>query len=96
MPHYRIELEGQNFLMSMEEASVRVGFFVTRFVEAAKPSEAETNALQVLRQERSLSALLNAPDDPPMVYVNAVEPVSASDVPGVAPGFVFFPADEDV
>ena len=54
MPHYRVFLNGQNFWLEFDQRRRRVGFFTTRFVEAADQRTAETAAVGALRAERKL------------------------------------------
>jgi hypothetical protein len=68
-----------------------MGFFVTRFVEAATPDLARTSAIAAVRADAKLDGLiLNDDDDPPKLFVDEVEEVSRLDVPDVEPGFVLF------
>jgi hypothetical protein len=79
----------------MDGTPARMGFYTTRFVEAPDPAQAEYAAVDVLRKERKLESL-NERDDPPRVFVDEVEEVSAADVPAVVQGFVFFPDERAV
>jgi len=92
MAHYRVLVNGVNFWLLVEDTPKRMGFFTTRFVEAASPEEAELAAVDLLRAERKLKPL-NERSDPPRVFVEGIEEVLAADIPAVLPGFTFFPDD---
>jgi hypothetical protein len=69
-----------------------MGFYTTRFVEAANPAAAEYAAVDVLRVEGKLTPL-NDGSDPPKVFVGEVEEIDREEVPSIAKGFTFFPDD---
>ncbi|MBA3241715.1 MAG: hypothetical protein H0T60_10865 [Acidobacteria bacterium] len=89
MKKYRVLVRGENLLLAFEEGPRRMGFYTTRFVEAAGPEEAESAIVESLRQDGELGALvLNQPDDTPLMYVEEIEEVgSLRD----ASGFSFYP-----
>jgi hypothetical protein len=73
MPQYRVDINGQNFLVLADGRAGKYGFFTTRFVEAPDSAAAEEEAVRVIRETRRLRELVrNAPDDPPLLDVTAV------------------------
>ena len=72
-----------------------VGFYVTRFVEAADATEAEAAALWALRAEPKLAPLPgHTPSGQARVFFEVVEELAAADVPPVQPGFAWHPMGE--
>ena len=50
-----------------------MGFYTTRFVEADLPEEAESRAVQLVREDFKLrEAVLNGKTDPPMIYLQEI------------------------
>jgi hypothetical protein len=92
MPHYRIFLRGENFLLSLDGAPTRLGFYATRFVEARSREAADLLAVDLIRDEMRARGVLNIRDDPPRIYADEIEAVAANEVQDT-PGFTFFPAD---
>jgi hypothetical protein len=90
MPYYRVFLEGGNFWLQMDDAPQRMGFYTTRFVQAASVDESGKAAVGLVRSTERLKPL-NHPDDPPQILVREIEEVDEADVPGVVSGFAFFP-----
>ena len=93
MPHYRVFLNGQNFWLEFDQRRQRVGFYTTRFVEAADRRAAEAAAVGKLRTEGKL-APLNNPADPPRVVAEKIEEMAEGDIPAINPGITFYPDEE--
>ena len=95
MPWFRCLIRGENFPGQISGAAGPVGFYVTRFVQAANVAEAEALALQSLRGEPRLAP---PPGDTPSgrarVFFEEIEEVTAGQVPSEPPGFVWY-ASED-
>jgi hypothetical protein len=73
MPAYRVEINGENFLIEMGGRVAKHGFVTTRIVEAAEPGAAEDSAVQMLRDTKRLRDLVrNEPDDPPVMDVTSI------------------------
>ena len=73
-----------------------VGFYVTRFVEAASAEEAEQNALLLLRSEPRLAPPEGyTPTGQARVFFEEISPVGAEEVPDPQPGFAFYPMESD-
>jgi hypothetical protein len=67
-----------------------------RFVRAASEIEAEHAAVQLIKQDPKLVGIvLNDSGDPPMIHVENIDEIEAEEVPEVAPGFSFYPANQD-
>ena len=92
MKTFRVALRGENFLLRSEGVVRRLGFHVTRFVDAPDEHEAEYCAVDALRRERSLrEAVSNGPEDPPMLFAEKIEEIQPADVPeNRTPGLNFF------
>jgi hypothetical protein len=88
MDRYHALIRGENFCIAMNGKPQKVGFYTNRWVEANDPEEAAALVVSLLRAEPELRGLvLNAPDDPPLLYVDELEPVADLEAPS---GFVFF------
>src|SRR5690348_15774031 len=80
MPAYRALIEGRNFLLAVDGKTRRHGFYQTVFVRVADSSEAESAAIQVVKDDAELKQLAqNAHDDPPMLYLDSLEEADDSD-----------------
>ena len=67
---YCVEINGPNFLISVDGCIAKYGFFTVRFIEARDHSAAESLAVESIRGSRSLRGLVkNGPTDPPVIYV---------------------------
>ncbi len=74
VPNYRVQIDGQNFLIDMDGAVDKYGFITWRVVQAAEPHAAEKAAVEMLRNDQSLHRLtLNDPGDPPVMDVLEIE-----------------------
>jgi hypothetical protein len=92
MPRYKVEINGQNFLIHMEGQIAKYGFFTTRFVEATDSTAAENTAVQMIRETQRLRELVrNAPDDPPVMDVIGITEMESVDGTGSRePGFAWY------
>jgi hypothetical protein len=82
MPAYRALIEGRNFVLDVEGRKGRYGFYQTVFVRGADPSEAEINAVGIVKGDSELKlATQNESNDPPMLYLDSLEELEASDLP---------------
>ena len=78
-----MEVDGEKTLM---------GFYTTRWVEAADHEEAKSLVLGTLRSE---PALIDVPQGcGAEIFWEEVEPVEAGDVPEIQCGFTFFPSED--
>ena len=93
MAWYRCFIRGENFLGDLVGEGELLGFYVTRFVEAASEAEAESAALQALRSEPRLARPmeLNRADALARVYFEEICEVLPGSVPKPQPGFSWYP-----
>jgi hypothetical protein len=88
MPRYKVEINGQNFLIHMEGQIAKYGFFTTRFVEATDSTAAENTAVQMIRETQRLRELVrNAPD---MDVIGITEMESVDGTGSREPGFAWY------
>jgi hypothetical protein len=89
MRQYRVFLRGENFVLEVSGQQGRFGFYTTRFVEAAGPEAAELLAVDLIRRDRTLAAVKNTRDNPPMIYAKEIEEIAVKELrPGE--GYTFF------
>jgi hypothetical protein len=93
MPHFRVQLKGQNFWLKLEDKARRLGFFTTRFVEAPDEDQAGRKAVEILSNDPKLHGVLNERKDPPEILIEEIAQVTAAQVAPVLQGYSFF-ADE--
>ena len=93
MKKYRVFIRGENFLMDLDGAPQKLGFYTTRFVEAANEEAAENVVMDLLRGDSKLvNNVLNEGSDPPMMYAEEIEEVkSFNGFPAPGTGFTFYP-----
>ncbi|HEX8745798.1 MAG TPA: hypothetical protein VF717_01275 [Pyrinomonadaceae bacterium] len=92
MGKYRVLINGENFLLDFDGQLRKLGFYVTRAVDAQDPDEAELTAVDLVREDSRLKGnVLNERDDPPMLYAEDVEEIEESDSEvNVNTGFSWF------
>ena len=90
MAWYKCFIEGQNFPGYIIGESAPVGFYTTRFVQAASQEEAEQLALNKLKTDENLT-LPNGIEKPTnaKVFFERIEEVSV-DAIGSNGGFTFY------
>lgn len=65
---FKVVVEGSNFLIKFENARKKMGFFATRFIEAANRDDAEKIVRELIMNElRDL--VLNKQTDPPIIFI---------------------------
>lgn len=70
MPKYQIQIDASNFLVDLDGTVAKRGFITFRFVDAEDPVAAKNAAVQLLRDDQELRALVqNDSDDPPVMDV---------------------------
>ena len=100
-PKYRVFIHGVNFqIRDGDTQQVKpLGFYVTAFIEADSPENAEFAAVALLRESPKLRGqILNPPDDPPRMFVEEMEELSEWPSACALPlsGFAFYDdPDED-
>jgi hypothetical protein len=73
MNRHRIRLNGQNFLLNLQGEPRRYSFYTTRDVEAVSFEEAESKAVDLIRNDDSLKK--SSPGmvaDSPMIFVEEI------------------------
>ena len=78
MQKYRVMVRGQNLLREIDGVRQRYGFFTNVFVEAFTPVDAESRAIDILREDAHLGAL-NASDDPVRFAAEEVHEIESFD-----------------
>lgn len=96
MSFFRVSLEGSPITIDLDGELQRVGFMVTRYVEASDSERAGHRALEVVRSDPKLLLSTGKEElDGMSLTVDGVEAVPSASVPDVQPGFAFFPLDEE-
>jgi hypothetical protein len=94
MAWFRCFIRGQNFPGQLIGEAGPVGFYVTRFVEAAEPEAAEAATLRGLRVEPKLAPPPGfTPTGHARVYFEQIAELAAEQVPVVQPGFTWYPME---
>lgn len=92
MAWFRCFIRGENFPGRLVGLPGPVGFYTTRFVEAADARGAESASLQALLGEPKLALPAGCqPSGMARVFFEEIEEVSADSVPAVQPGFAWYP-----
>jgi hypothetical protein len=90
---YRVLINGQNFLLTIDGKARKSGFYTTRLVEAQDAKEAEIAAVELIKSDSKLKDIaLNERGDSPMLYVEEVEEVKKL---RPALGYAFYSEEED-
>lgn len=91
MKWFRVLVGGENIKMDVAGERRYMGFFVTRFVNAATLDLARASAIAAVRADPRLDGLiLNDDEDTPLFFVDEIDEVSELDVPEGEPGFILF------
>ena len=91
MPKYQVTVHGKNFLIDTDGRTAKLGFLTHRYLEAADASAAEYAAVQKVRETERLRQLVrNAPNDPPVMDVDAIVELSADAELPPDTGFIFY------
>ena len=91
MAAYRALVEGRNFLLKVEGKTRRHGFYQTVFVDVSDPSEAESAAIQIVRNDPELKQLTeNSQDDPPILFLDSLYELSTSEAVPPARGRTYY------
>ena len=79
MTTYLVRLSGQNFLMDGKGGPRKKKFCATRLVDAEDPKQAETLALDFIRNDARLKKnVLNEGSDPPRINLESIIKLSAA------------------
>jgi hypothetical protein len=80
MQKYVVIVHGQNLLAEVDGVRQRLGFFTNVSVEAFAPADAETRAIDLVREDAHVQEMaLNAKDDPLGLSVAEVREVESFD-----------------
>lgn len=95
MPWFRCFVRGENFPGELIGEKGLVGFYLTRFVEAADAPDAEAVALNELKADPRLAPPPGyTPTGQARVFFEEIEEVSPERVPSAPPGITWHPMDE--
>lgn len=91
MPWYKCSIEGKNFPGGLVGKSNPVGFFATRFVQAASPEEGELLSLAELRRDvRFEVPTVGSQEADARIFYDEIQEIEQSLVPPVIPGLVWY------
>jgi hypothetical protein len=93
MPWFRLFALGEDFPVIIDGNVEIVGFYTTRYVEAASASEAEAIASDLLFEDEDLQPPPGYEDIQPRLVFEEVEQVA--EPIDIDDNFSFFPMDED-
>ena len=93
MKKFVVIIEGRNVYIRLEEATNRVGFFATRFIESENREAAEETALALIKSEL-LDVILNERSNPPVMLIEDVMEVNSFDEDNSGSGFTWFPEEK--
>jgi hypothetical protein len=98
MKRFKVKLHGENFLLNIDGELKKFGFYVTIFVKAENPQEAEKIAIILIHQNPNLrDTVLNENIDRPKINLEEIKEVgflkffakkSTTD-------FTFYPEDKE-
>jgi hypothetical protein len=95
MAWFQCFIRGENFPGQFIGETGLVGFYVTRFVEAADPAAAEVGALRGLRAEPKLAPPSGyTPSGQERVFFEEIKAVAVERVPTVQPGFAWYSMED--
>ncbi len=92
MQKYRVLVDGQNLLTEVEGIRKKLGFYTNVFVEAFSPSDAESRATELVREDAHLrNIVLNGEDDPLSLSIAETQEIESFEgVQMPRTGFVFY------
>jgi hypothetical protein len=93
MAWFRLFACGEDFPVVIDGEVIVCGFYTTRYVEAANPSEAETIASEMLFDDPDLETPPGWDDVEPRIYFEEVDEVAAPI--DINDGFSFFPMEDE-
>lgn len=93
MKQYSVFINGRNFLVRVSGEAKKLGFYTTRFVQAADVKAAEDAAVQMLRGQKALrGVVLNDRSDPPTMHVDKITELT-EEPQRCQPGLVWYAED---
>ena len=95
MQKYIVIVNGQNLLIEVDGVRKRHGFFTNVYIEAFTPADAESRALELVREDAHVRDItLNAEGDPLSLSVEEIREVeSFGDARMPRTGLGFYPED---
>lgn len=96
MIKYSVVIEGRNFpARVLADAKSPVGFFATRFVEAATPQQAEEIAIEMLKSEYEQLLGAKLADEPmPTLHLDQIKELKEFPEGYANTGTAWFPMDD--
>lgn len=96
MAWFRCFIRGENFPGALIGEPGLVGFYITRFIEAANPGEAESLVVQQLRAEPRLAPPDgHRPSGMARVYFEEITELPGDQQPAQQPGFTWYAMGSD-
>lgn len=93
MPIFRCKIRGEHFPFLVDGAWRTMGFYTTRYVEAASEYDAEDVGLEALQDEEALQRDPSTPGlEAAQVYFEEIEEVAQA---GAAEGFTLFDKEKE-
>jgi hypothetical protein len=91
MKKYKVMLNGQNFVLDLEQGLARHGFYTTRYVYANSKAEAELVAVESVRKRADIMRILkNDRNDPPILYAEEIDEIEYIDENAPEAGLTWF------
>ena len=96
MAYFGVSIRGENFWLEFEGNPTRMSFYTICYVLAENETEAESKAVQMLREDPRFENILNDKSDSPMLFCEDIETVKAFDPSTVVQkGCAFYPQELD-
>lgn len=97
MRSYRVMVHGQNLLTQVEGTPQRLGFYTHVVVEAFTAGDAESRAIDAVREDvRLRDLILNSEDDPLRFSADEVHEVECGSATAEErTGFMLYPEEEE-
>ena len=96
MNRYRAVLNGQNYTLEVDGQFCSMGFYTTRYVEASDPTQAELEAVDLIRKDEWLTEVaMNTPDPGPKIVLEELYQLEPDEeFPAVQPGLGWYREDD--
>jgi hypothetical protein len=95
MNKYSVILRGENFLIQFEDKIENLGFYTTRVVKANSAEEAESRAIDLIRNDEGLTSMVQRSSDiNPKIYLESIKMASWWKRLG-GKGYTFWPMDSE-
>ena len=94
MKRYGVTLEGINYEIRKESGPALLGFYTTRYVSAENETEAELNAVKLVKEDKTLlNMTVRNSEQVPTLRLEEIWEVSMEKELGGS-GYTFFPMEE--